>query len=196
MPRQSDARERMITSAALLFREQGVQGTSFADVLAHSGAPRGSVYHHFGGGKSQLAVETTQWAGEFMAAAIASALEEHDPVEGIRVFVARWIKLVRQSDFEAGCTIVAAALEGAREPAAREAAGRAFAGWERTIARALRRAGVRTARANALATLVIASVEGGVILARAQRSVAPLQRVGRELETVLVAALQDAATTA
>src|SRR3712207_8589123 len=51
-----------------LFRssERGVQGTSFADVLEHSGAPRGSIYHHFGGGKTQLAEEATRWAGEYI----------------------------------------------------------------------------------------------------------------------------------
>src|SRR5207245_307823 len=62
MPRKSEARQKMIESAALLFRERGIHGTSFADVLAHSGAPRGSVYHHFSGGKTQLAEETIRWA--------------------------------------------------------------------------------------------------------------------------------------
>ena len=64
MPRQSDARDRMIQSAALLFRERGIEGTAFADVLQRSGAPRGSVYHHFPGGKQQLAEEATRWASK------------------------------------------------------------------------------------------------------------------------------------
>src|SRR5881409_2117240 len=80
MPPRSDARDRMIQSAALLFREHGVRGTAFADVLEHSGAPRGSVYHHFPGGKRQLAEETTQYAGEYIAAGIVRALHDDDPV--------------------------------------------------------------------------------------------------------------------
>ncbi|MDQ2631261.1 MAG: TetR/AcrR family transcriptional regulator, partial [Actinomycetota bacterium] len=76
MPRQSDARDRMIRSAATLFRERGVEGTAFADVLEHSSTPRGSVYHHFPGGKQQLAEEATRWAGELMAAGIAASLQD------------------------------------------------------------------------------------------------------------------------
>src|ERR1700721_410215 len=54
----------MIESAAVLFSERGLQGTSLTDVLTHSGAPRGSVYHHFSGGKPELVEEATRWAGE------------------------------------------------------------------------------------------------------------------------------------
>src|SRR3954454_24864343 len=122
MPRESDARRRMIESAAVLFRERGVQGTSFSDVLAHSGAPRGSIYHHFGGGKAQLAEEATRWAGEFIVAGTTAALAQHDPVAAIAVFRAQWAKILRDSDFAAGCTMVAATLEGDREPGVRDAA--------------------------------------------------------------------------
>src|SRR4051794_35580317 len=130
MPRTTDARQRMIESAALLFRERGIQGTSFADVLAHSGAPRGSIYHHFEGGKTQLAEEATQWAGEFVAAGMAAALAENDPVAAIGQFRRRWSKILRTTDFAAGCPLVAAALEGEHDPSVREAAAGAFRSWE------------------------------------------------------------------
>src|SRR3954462_714000 len=106
MPRESDARRRMIESAAVLFRERGVQGTSFSDVIEHSGAPRGSIYHHFQGGKTQLAEEATRWAGEFSVAGTVAALAERDPVEAIDGFRRWWSTLLRQSDFSAGCVIV------------------------------------------------------------------------------------------
>ena len=60
-------RERMIVSTALLMRERGARATSLDDVLEHSGAPRGSIYHHFPGGKVQLGVEAVRYAGEFVA---------------------------------------------------------------------------------------------------------------------------------
>src|SRR3954454_7183133 len=126
MPRESDARQRMIESAAVLFRERGVQGTSFSDVIAHSGAPRGSIYHHFEGGKTQLAEEATQWAGEFIIAGTVAALAEKDPAAAIDAFRRWWSSLLRQSDYSAGCVIVAATLEGDREPTVRDAAGTAF----------------------------------------------------------------------
>ena len=49
-----DVRQRMVLSALYLIAERGVQGTSIADVLERSGAPRGSVYHHFPGGKNEI----------------------------------------------------------------------------------------------------------------------------------------------
>src|SRR5215210_719066 len=98
MPRRSDARQRMIESAAVLFRERGVHGTSFADVLEHSGAPRGSIYHHFRGGKTQLAAEATEWAGEFIVAGAVAALADGDPVAAIDTFRRWWTKILRGSD--------------------------------------------------------------------------------------------------
>src|SRR3954452_6007300 len=108
MPPRSDARDRMIRSAAILFRENGVRGTAFADVLEHSGAPRGSVYHHFPGGKRQLGEETPRYAGEYIAAGIVAALEDGAPVAAIEAFGADWLKILRDSDYAAGCPVAAA----------------------------------------------------------------------------------------
>ena len=63
----------MIRSAALLFRENGYSGTGFRDVIAHSGAPRGSIYHHFPDGKEQLAADTVEWAGAVIERRLARA---------------------------------------------------------------------------------------------------------------------------
>src|ERR671917_2016540 len=105
---KADPRERMIESAVALFRERGVQGTSFSDVLAHSGAPRGSLYHYFPGGKAQLAEEATRYAGEVIAAGLAAALEQKDPVAAIRAFAGLYRRLLQASDYGAGCPVVSA----------------------------------------------------------------------------------------
>src|SRR5437773_1222694 len=97
-------RERMVISTALLVREKGARATSIDDVLVHSGAPRGSVYHHFPGGRQQLLREAIDYAGGFVAARIegaASALELLD-----LLFTECREQLVR-SDFRAGCPVVA-----------------------------------------------------------------------------------------
>src|ERR1700746_1248923 len=96
-------REKMIVSAALLMRERGVDATSFSDVIAHSKAPRGSIYHHFPGGKAQLIEEATRYAGEFTAAGLVAALAQHDPVAAIVGFSAMWRRILTRSDFGAGC---------------------------------------------------------------------------------------------
>jgi AcrR family transcriptional regulator len=183
----------MIQSAALLFRERGVEGTAFADVLEHSGAPRGSVYHHFPGGKQQLAEEATRWAGDFVAAGLAAAIEQEDPLTTLDTFVELWTGVLEQSDYEAGCPIVAAALEGNRAPGARASAAAAFNSWEQLLADALARHQIDPERARSLATLIIAAIEGAVVLARAEQSAEPLKRVAGELRTLATTVLPQQA---
>ena len=190
MPRTSDARQKMIESAAVLFSERGVQGTSLTDVLTHSGAPRGSVYHHFGGGKTELVEEATRWAGEFTIAGAVAAVQRSDPVAAVGSFRRYWSNILRASDFEGGCPIAWAALEGSHEPAARDIAGEVFADWQTVIADALRRRGVAAARTRSIATLLLASLEGAIVLCRAQRSLRPLERVCDELELVMASAVE------
>ena len=187
-PTRTDARRRMIMSAALLIRERGVEATSFSDVIEHSGAPRGSIYHHFPGGKAQLVEEAVRAAADASAAALARSLEGEDPAEAIRLFAAGWRDVLRATDFRAGCPVVAAAVEGDRTPAARDAAAVAFTRWEHLLSAAFERGGVPAERARALATLVVAGVEGAVVLARAQHSTEPLERVADELVAIVRAA--------
>jgi AcrR family transcriptional regulator len=189
---RTNSRERMIRSAALLFRRQGIEGTSFSDVLDHSGAPRGSIYHHFPGGKAQLAEEATRYAGDFISAGLAAALETDDPVGAIGRFTSFWLEILRGADFGDGCPIVAAAMEGDRLPGARDAAGVAFARWEDLLTSAIARHGLPTDRARAIATLAIAATEGGIVLARAQRSTEPLERVATEIERLVASVMAEA----
>lgn len=190
VPDKLEARQRMIRSAAVLFRRNGVEGTAFSDVIAHSGAPRGSIYHHFPGGKAELAEEATRYAGEYVAAALAAALVEDDPVATLGGFSDVLADGLRSTRFQEGCPVVAAALEGERTPGAREAAGAALGGWEELLADALARNGVQAERARSIATLAIAAIEGAIVLARAQRSPDPIERVGAELQRLASEALE------
>lgn len=186
---RTDARDRMIASTAALIRERGVEATALSDVLAHSGAPRGSIYHHFPGGKAQLVEAATRAAGGALADGMVAALEAEDPLVALRAFADGWRVVLRASDFGAGCPVVAVAVEGDRNPGARAAAGEAFASWQAKLAGALERRGVDGERAASLATLAVAAIEGAVVLARAQRSEAPLERVADELVRVADAAM-------
>ena len=175
----------MIQSAALLFRRRGIEGTSFSEVLEHSRAPRGSIYHHFPGGKAELAEEATRYAGDFIAAGLVAALADDDPIAAIRAFTASWLDVLRHADFAAGCPVVAAALEGDSTPGARDAAGAAFGRWEELIAGAVERRGLPPDRARSVAMLVIAATEGAIVIARAQRSTEPLELVAAEVEQLV-----------
>jgi AcrR family transcriptional regulator len=183
------AKERMIESAVVLMRERGVGATSFSEVLAHSGAPRGSIYHHFPEGKAQLIAEATRWAGRFIAAGEKAALKGDDPRQAVEAAYAFWHALLTESDFGQGCPVVAATVSAEDMPVVRDAAAEAFRSWEEPIADSLERNGVPPDRARALATLTIASFEGAVIMARAQRSLAPIEHVAAELRAAVGAAL-------
>jgi len=180
----SDARERMVRSAAYLLRERGLSGTAFSDVIAHSGAPRGSIYHHFPGGKLQLAEEAVRYAGDFLGAGVRSATRDDDPVAAVRGFLGWWRRVLVKSDFKAGCPIVAVTVESQLTDAAAAAFGR----WQDALAAGLVSAGAAPPRAARLATLVVASVEGATLLCRARRSLEPLDDVTAELEDLIASA--------
>lgn len=186
----------MVLTAALLMRERGVEATSFSEVLAHSGAPRGSIYHYFPGGKAQLVEEATRYAGDFIAAGLRGRLAHDDPMEVVDAFSEFFRPVLQDSDYEAGCPIVAGTLEGDRTPGARDAAGDVFLRWEQLLAESLERNGVPRERSRSLATLVFASMEGAIILSRAQRSLAPLDRVVVELRSLILDALAQESLTA
>jgi AcrR family transcriptional regulator len=180
----------MIASAALLLRERGLTGTSFGDVIEHSGAPRGSIYHHFPGGKEQLVEEAVRFAGDYIAASIERAARGGDPVTAVREFTGAWRTVLESSDFRAGCPVVAVAVEAQDEASPlTEAAAGAFAAWRSTLEQLLRARGVSAARSRRLATTTVAAIEGAVVICRAQRDIQPLTDVSRELESLLKLAL-------
>ncbi|TMK72115.1 MAG: TetR/AcrR family transcriptional regulator [Actinobacteria bacterium] len=185
----------MIQSALILMGERGIEATSFSQVIEHSGAPRGSIYHHFPGGKSQLVEEATRYAGDTVAKLLGQAVEEaEDPVAAIDTIVNFWRTVMYNSDFAAGCPVIAATLEGDHSPAARAAAKDVFQRWEELYAEMLQRAGIPEERARSLGSIAISAVEGAVILSRAERSNGPLERVADELQRLFHGALEDART--
>lgn len=179
----------MIDSAAHLFAQRGVAATAMSDILEHSHAPRGSAYHYFPGGKEQLAQEATLLAGRQAADDLSSVLAAEGVLGAIAAFVGRFRDGLVATDFTQGCPIAAGALAGDQAPAARDGAGEVFTSWETILATALWRQGVPMARAEDLATYAVSAVEGALVLAKAQRSTRPLDRVGRELTNHVRSAL-------
>jgi len=182
--RETSTRETILESAVVLFREQGVAETSIRDVIDHSGATLSTVFHHFPQGKDQLAAEATERAGVFMASLLASVATD-DPEAAVAKFVNYWTMTMRSSSFQDGCPAAAATLATAT-PSARRAAGAAFGHWEELVTRALTERGHRPDEAASLATLIIAAIEGALILARAQESNEPLRKVGLQLSALLL----------
>ena len=178
-------RDAMITSAAALFRERGVAATSLRDVVDHARAPRGSIYHHFPGGKAELAEAATGMAGSFIEGLLTDLLANGDPAAAITKFVDYWKQALTRQDFVDGCPVAAAAVSSDETAAARDRAGRAFTRWQDQVAAALIARGLAPDAAADRAGLAVAATEGALIVARAQRSTEPLDRVARQLRALL-----------
>ena len=180
-------RERMVASAALLIRERGAHPTAIADVLEHSGAPRGSAYHYFPGGRTQLLCEAVDYTADYVAAKMERAASGTDMLDGMLRF---YRKHLIESDFRAGCPVLAVAVE-AGEPDAPspvvDRAAAAFERWNGLIAQRLVADGMPAKRAKDLAVFVTAALEGAIVLARAARDIAPLDVVHRQLRGLLEA---------
>jgi len=172
-------RQRMIDSASVLIAKRGPQATSFSEVLEKSGAPRGSLYHHFPGGKEELVLASVGAAGE-RAIASLDALEGRPATEVAEGYLGRWRALLEASGFTAGCAVAAITVAGESAEQQELAAG-VFRAWEARLGGLLAAGGVPAARAPELATALIAAGEGAVILARAARSFEPFDRTAAAL---------------
>ena len=183
-------RERMVISTALLIRERGAHSTAISDVLEHSGAPRGSAYHYFPGGRTQLLCEAVDYAAEYTAARVAKA--EHS-LAAVDVIVDGFRRLLVESDYRAGCPVVAVAVE-ADNPAVIDRAAAAFTQWTELIGRRLEADGVGSERAEELAMLLMTSIEGAIVVARTARDVKPLDLVHRQLRAIVAAETEQGGT--
>ncbi|MER5887660.1 TetR/AcrR family transcriptional regulator [Streptomyces sp. NPDC001941] len=192
-PTSHKPRERMVFSAAQLIRRDGVAATGMRDVVAHAGAPRGSLQHYFPGGKAQLVNEAVAWAGQYAARRVGrfvAALDERVPSALFAAMVAQWSDELRDTGSLLGCPVAAATVDWADcGESTRAAAADAFAAWRGPVAGALGEMGVPEERTEALATLMISALEGAILLARAERDVRALTTVARELGPLLDAAV-------
>jgi AcrR family transcriptional regulator len=186
-------RERMVVSAALLIRERGAHATAISDVLEHSGAPRGSAYHYFPGGRTQLLCEAVDYAGEHVGNIIAEA---EGGLELLDTLIDKYRRQLLDSDFRAGCPIVAVSVEaGEQQDRERmapviERAAAVFDRWTDLIAQRFIADGIAADQANELAMSATAALEGAIVLARVRRDLAPLDAVYRQLRSALLAAIE------
>ena len=188
-------RERMILSTALLVRERGARATSIDDVLQHSGAPRGSIYHHFPGGRDELLREALAYAGEHVGRRLEAASTAEDPLAAFDTFLDGYRRQLLATEHRAGCPVVAIAIEAREDdPSLQDQAAAIFARWQEATAASFAAAGIAEGRARALATMAIAALEGALVLSRAERSIEPLETVRDQLRAMLRAELEGAST--
>jgi AcrR family transcriptional regulator len=189
-------RERMVRSAAQLIRRQGVSGTGVREIVTEADAPRGSLQHYFPGGKEEIVSDALLWSGDVAARRVHRGLEQltsRTPSALLASVVDAWRRELTKEHFSAGCPLVAAAADtAATSDPVRKVLRRAFDGWLEPLSKGLVELGVPVERSDDLATLVIAALEGAIVLSRVRRDVTAFDVLIRELGPVLDGAARPA----
>jgi len=192
---KTDTRNKMVVGAMDLIRRRGVNATSVREVVRHTDTPRGSIKHHFPNGKLQLVTEAVTLAGQEVTLPLRQLMNEQGSLKGLNLFIGFWRKILESSNFEAGCPVLAVAVEqyisedGNPHPEAEQQllvmADTIFKEWQQIIQTSLQKDGISQIRASRLANLIVSSIEGTVAMCRAARSTTALDDVQAELEIVI-----------
>ena len=182
-------RENLVNSAVRLFRRQGYAGTGLQQILAESGAPKGSLYHYFPGGKEAIGEAAVRRASQQVAEMLAGIAAAHDTAaDFVRAWFAQYAAWMEESAYASGCPIATTLLETTPLSGDITRAGReGFDQWVAIIAPVFSAPDRPQAEAEKWARFAIATLEGALILARVEQSSAPIldagARVGRVLES-------------
>jgi TetR/AcrR family transcriptional repressor of lmrAB and yxaGH operons len=177
----SQAKDRLLEAAIFLMRQSGLSGAGINQLVARSGAPKGSVYYHFPGGKQQITSEALTLYGERVAVAfdrvLASKRKAGDKIRALFRFVADRFE---EGAFEQSCAAGAVTLDlDAEVVALRPTIAAVFESWQRVVANHLP---IRSrTRRESLAGLVLSTIEGAYIRGRAERSKKPFLEAGEWL---------------
>lgn len=179
----SSTKEQFIQTTCDLLESQGYYATGLNQIVAESGAPKGSLYYHFPEGKEELAAEAISRAGETVADRIRANLADiADPATAIRRFVERIADSVEASGYRSGGPLMTVAMETATTSERLNLACReAYMRLQQAFARKFEEGGYDKGQSEELATFVIAAIEGGVILSRTYHSGDPLRQVAQQL---------------
>jgi len=183
----NDTRTRILETTALLLRKRGYHGTSLNDILSASGAPRGSLYFHFPGGKDQLVIEVTRDSVAKVTERLGEALAaERDPAVAVHHIYQSVARMLEDNQFSLGCPIAPVVLDSPTDvPELADLCRSAFEQWIGLLREAFVRAGVPERRAQALALLVESSLEGLMVIARATHDRTPVNAVADEVAALI-----------
>ena len=174
----------MVEGAVRLLATEGVEGTSFKEVLAVADAPRGSVYlHHFPGGKSELFHAALDRVSERALGTMEATRGKSAP-EVLERFLGLWRALLDYSRLRAGCAVVSVTIAGP-DADILDHVGTVFRNWTDQLAELFVVGGMPEDMARRMATVTIAATEGAVVLSRAQRSRDPFDDVASTLSGLI-----------
>ncbi|HEV2690159.1 MAG TPA: TetR/AcrR family transcriptional regulator [Bryobacteraceae bacterium] len=196
-PAPSSTRERLIQAAVALFWEKGYANTSMSDLLAHAGVNSGSFYHFFNSKEELLLAMLDRYLAMLHPMLLDPAWEGvNDPIERVFALLSRYRELIVQTECTYGCPIGRLALEISPEQRdVHKLLARNFDGWSAAVRDCLDAAADRIpldVDRDRLSKFVLTVMEGGVMLSRSHRSVAPFDDAVAELRAYFNRLLADA----
>ena len=199
MTKAPGTRDRLIQSARYLFWERGFAGTSMSDLLAHAQVNSGSFYHFFESKEALLRAVLEQYLEALRPQVVDPAFQKTaEPVERIFAILAGYRERILQTGCQYGCPLGRLALEiDPENRPAHKLIAENFQGWIGAIRECLEQVRLSlppNCDIEALATYVLAVMEGGVMLSRSYGAVEPFDRAVAQLREHFRLLLGDAGT--
>jgi TetR/AcrR family transcriptional repressor of lmrAB and yxaGH operons len=184
-----DTRANIVDAASRLLEEQGYHATGLNQIVEESGAPKGSLYYYFPDGKEEISEEALRQTGQRVESNIRRIMAEADSAaQGIRTLMHRIAKRIEESEYRAGGPITTVALESAPGNTRLNRASREiYDDWQEAFRERMIEDGVAEARADRLASTVLAAIEGAMVLARTRESRGPLEDAADSLAELISA---------
>lgn len=184
------SKERIEAVSSDLLARRGYNGMGLKAVSEAAGLPYGSIYHHFPGGKEEIASSAITSVGAVVGQLLRALFAEQPPEKAVRTMFDYMVRRLSASDWADGCPIGTPAQDGpADSDAVRSACDEALGVMVRVVGDALVDAELTRTRADALATTLVAAYEGATLLARVQRSAEPLERTGDTMARLVATTL-------
>jgi TetR/AcrR family transcriptional repressor of lmrAB and yxaGH operons len=189
-------RDRLVAAMLDALRTRGYHGVGLAELLTAAHAPKGVLYHHFPGGKAELAVRAIESVVAKLGADLDKVLHRTaDPVDALGAWMGSAQRVLAGSGFASGCPLATIALESTPDDdAIRAALAEGFASIRTRLADALAGAGMAQVQARGAAALIVSAYEGALLQARVAGSVQAMRDTSEALIGLLRLALAERST--
>ena len=188
MSKAAKHRDTLVETAMRLFRRQGYASSGLQQILRESGAPKGSLYYYFPNGKESLGEAAVELAGTLIKTMLEDLAKKHrTPESFVKGYCTQMALWMEESDFGSGCPIATTVLETTPQShAISKAASVAIESWIDVIAGVYERAEAPRRKAREHAELIVAAVQGSLILARLRQSKKPILKIATAIAATII----------
>jgi TetR/AcrR family transcriptional regulator, transcriptional repressor for nem operon len=172
MSKAQETREKILREAAALFNQYGYSGSSMSDIMRVTGLQKGGIYNHFKS-KDELALQAFDFAAECMRRQYLGALKgKHHAIDRLKAVISLFSTFAENPPIPGGCPLLNTAVESDdTHPALRERVQIAMDGWRALICKIINK-GIakgevqKNVEADAVATIVISTLEGAIMMSK------------------------------